>query len=368
MAADLRVLVLTPDFPPARGGIQTLVHRVVRFSQGLSVLVMTHDHPQAAEFDREQSCRVVRVPGPGGFRPAQTGLLNLRSLCEARRFRPHVILSAHIVMSPAAAALRRVLGVPVVQYVYAKEIGAKPALARFSLANADRIITISRYAAELATAAGGAPERMVMVTPGVDIPEPDGSRERAEQSTLLTIARLEDRYKGHDVLLRALPLIRARVPDVRWVVVGDGPLRPGLERMASGLRITDRVRFLGSATDADRDAWLRSAHVLAMPSRLPAGRFAGEGFGIVYLEANAHGLPVVAGNVAGALDAVEDGHTGLLVDPADHVAVAEAVSELLLDRPLALKLGEQGRERAQAFGWPKIARRVEQVLRETAAG
>jgi phosphatidylinositol alpha-1,6-mannosyltransferase len=128
------------------------------------------------------------------------------------------------------------------------------------------------------------------------------------------------------------------------------------------------VRFLGAVSDAERDHWLRSAHVFAMPSRLPAGGFAGEGFGIVYLEANAHLMPVVAGNVAGALDAVVDGETGVLVDPADHIAVARGASRLLGDPEWAAKLGRIGAERAQGFAWPVISRKVEDLLLEVAAG
>ncbi len=102
-----------------------------------------------------------------------------------------------------------------------------------------------------------------------------------------------------------------------------------------------------------------------MPSRLPAGG-AGEGFGIVYLEAGVHGLPVVAGNVGGALDAVVDGTTGLLVDPTRPRPVADAVSRLLLDREAAGRMGAAGSEHAHDFAWPAIAGRVEALLTETA--
>jgi glycosyltransferase involved in cell wall biosynthesis len=103
-----------------------------------------------------------------------------------------------------------------------------------------------------------------------------------------------------------------------------------------------------------------------MPSRLPPDG-GGEGFGIVYLEAGLHALPVVAGNVAGALDAVVDGETGLLVDPTDHVAVADAISSLILDPELAERLGRAGERRAREHSWPVIARRVEDLLLEVAA-
>jgi phosphatidylinositol alpha-1,6-mannosyltransferase len=178
----------------------------------------------------------------------------------------------------------------------------------------------------------------------------------------VTVARLQDRYKGHDVLMRSMPLIRERVPDVRWVIVGDGPLRGELQELASALGVSDAVTFTGPASDRERDGWIRRATLLAMPSRLPEGGLAGEGYGIVYLEAGTFGKPVVAANVAGALDAVVDGETGLLVDPTDPAAVAGAITTLLLDSDLAARLGRAGAARAATLSWPQIARRVQDLL------
>ena len=104
-----------------------------------------------------------------------------------------------------------------------------------------------------------------------------------------------------------------------------------------------------------------------MPSRLPASGRGGEGFGIAYLEASARGLPVVAGNVGGAPDAVADGETGILVDPTDHLALADAVSELLIDRGRAEALGRAGEARARSLAWPHVVRQVEDVLLELAS-
>jgi phosphatidylinositol alpha-1,6-mannosyltransferase len=365
--AELRVLALTPDYPPQLGGIQVLVHRIVNNAPSMRTRVVTLDAPGARDFDAEHGVEVRRVAPRRGNRPASIVTLNACGLAEARRFRPDVVLSAHIVTSPGAAAVSRALHVPMVQYFHAKEVGAKPGLARFAATQAHACIVVSRYTRELVAHLGGRAERLHRISPGVDLPATRPEVNGNGRPTILTIARLEDRYKGHDVVMRALPLIRARVPDVRWVIVGEGPLRRGLERLATAQGVADSVEFTGPLPDEDRDAWLERATVFTMPSRLPAGRFAGEGFGIVYLEANARGVPVVAGNVGGALDAVEHERTGLLVDPTDHLAVSDAIGGLLVDRERAAELGRFGEERAQAFAWPRVAERVEALLERVAA-
>jgi phosphatidylinositol alpha-1,6-mannosyltransferase len=229
------------------------------------------------------------------------------------------------------------------------------------------VIAVSAHSERLAVDAGADPARVHRVLNGVDLPV--GPRTQpAARPTIVTVARLEDSYKGHDVMIRALPLLRARIPDVEWLVVGDGKLRPGLERLAVEAGVGDAVRFLGELSDADRDAALQRARVFAMPSRLPPGGVGGEGFGIAYLEAAAHGLPVVAGDVGGALDAVVDGETGILVDPEDPAAVAEALTALLLDPDHARALGEAGARRAQDFAWPAVARRFEDIVLDLADG
>jgi phosphatidylinositol alpha-1,6-mannosyltransferase len=367
MAAEPRLLLLTPDFPPARGGIQLLSHRLATGIAGFDVEVVTLDAPGAAAFDASGSLRVRRVRTEERAGATRNVPLNAAALARAQRHRPEVVLSMHMVVSPAAAAVRRLLGARTVQYFYAKEIGARPSLARFAVKHADTVIAISAYSAALVRAVGASPEHLTLIPPGVDLPEQTAPLP-CERPTFLTIARLEDRYKGHDVLLRALPLIRAKVPDARWVVIGDGPLRSGLEDLADSLGVADAVQFLGAVSDEERNIWLRRAHALAMPSRLPAGGFAGEGFGIVYLEAGAYGKPVLAANVAGALDAVRDGETGLLVDPTDQLAVAEAMTRLLLDAELARRLGRAGAEWAQSFAWPRICERVAAVLRGEEGG
>lgn len=363
MAAEPTVLVVTPDYPPVPGGIQVLVHRLVGNLERWRPTVVTLDGAGAADFDRDGAVAVHRVPARPAARPAQIARLNAAALALAVRDRPRAVLSGHIVSAPAAAAIHRALGAPVVQYAYAQELRAKPRLARFALGRADRIVAISRYTADLVRAAGADERRIRIVAPGVDLPA-DARRAPRERPTILTVTRIGERYKGHDVMVRALALVRIAVPDVEWVVIGDGPLRPALEELVDAYGLARHVRFAGALDDAARDRWLSRAHCFAMPSRLPAGDFAGEGFGIVYLEAAAHGLPVVAGDAGGSLDAVVDGVTGLLVPAGDHLAVADALVALLTEPERAAAIGRAGAEHARRFSWSAMAAAVEQVLNE----
>jgi phosphatidyl-myo-inositol dimannoside synthase len=359
-----RLLILTPDFPPAPGGIQVVAHRLAVGIEAFATEVVAPDSPGAERFDAAGDLRVHRVRGGGWPRGGQNVLLNAAALRRAVGFRPDVTLSIHLVLSPAAAAIRRTLGARTVQYFHAEEIASKPALAAFAAREADASIAVSAYTASLvaATGAPGAPPRRVsVIANGTDIPA-DAAPQPADRPTILTIARIEERYKGHDVMVRALALTLASVPDAQWVVIGDGSLRPAIEQLARSYGVEGSISFLGAVSDEERNAWLRRADLLAMPSRLPAGEFAGEGFGIVYLEAGAYGKPVIAGNVGGALDAVIDGETGILVDPLDPLAVADAITRLLRDKQLAARLGSAGRARAQRFAWPHVVQRVEQLL------
>lgn len=360
MSADPRVLLLTPDYPPARGGIQYLLHGVVRHATRVRFRVVTlGDGPGAVEEDAGVRVRRVSQRGPRG---GAVALLNACALAEARSWRPDVVLSGHIVMAPAAHLIRA----PFVQYLYAMEMAHRSRLASFAVRHASASIVLGAHGRSLALAAGAVAERVHDIAPGIDLPPRPATTPRDRGPMIVNVARLEDRYKGFDVLVRALPLIRSRVPDATMTLVGDGHLRRSLEALARANGCDDALRCSGGVSDGERDALLSAASVFAMPSRLPAGS-GGEGFGIVYLEAGAHGTPVVAGNVGGAVDAVVDGQTGLLVAPEDHVEVAEAICGLLLDRERAARLGDGGRAWAERHAWPAIVRRVEDVLMGAAA-
>jgi phosphatidyl-myo-inositol dimannoside synthase len=359
-----RLLIATPDFPPERGGIQVMTHRIALDMPAFQTRVVALDCAGAREFDGRHELPVRRVRAAARPGPARHAALNVATLREAARFRPQLALGAHIVTSPAFAVMRRTLGTRTVQYYHAEEITARPGLAAFAAREADASIAVSRYTAGLIADAGATPARMRLIPPGVSLPD-ECEPLRSERPVVLTVARLQERYKGHEMMVRALALVRAKVPDVLWVVIGEGSLRPALEQLTRAYGVESSALFLGEVSDAERNLWLRRARLLAMPSRLPAGGLAGEGFGIAYMEAASYGKPVVAGAVGGALDSVADGESGVLVDPTDQFAIAEAIATLLLEPELARRMGEAGARRAREFAWPKIAARVEAFLLET---
>jgi len=360
------VLVLTPDFPPAAGGIQLLLERILHYSDTLTPSVLTLAVPARNAVERypDDHYQVSRLGLMWLGRAGRIGALNAGGLVHAVRFRPHVVLSGHLVTAPAAIALKKLFRLPFVQYLYGIEIEHRPWLARMAASHADRLIALSSYTAGLLESVGGSTERVLFIPPGVDPPPTRPLLPQRAEPVILTSARINEAYKGHDCMVRALRLVLNNVPSARWVVIGDGPLRSGYENLARTLGVDQSISWLGAVSDADRDAWFARAAVFAMPSRLTAGG-GGEGYGIAYLEAAAHALPGVSGNVGGAREAVVHEKTGLLVDPTDHGAVASALTRLLQDTHLARRLGEAGRLRAAHMSWRAAAEQVQQILAET---
>jgi len=182
--------------------------------------------------------------------------------------------------------------------------------------------------------------------------------------TLISVCRLV-RHKGIDMSLRALPYIRREVPGCRYMIVGDGPDRPRLETLSRTLGVVDAVDFRGHVDERTKALVYAVGDVFVMPSR-EGLRGEVEGFGISFLEANAHRIPVVAGRTGGIPDAVSDGVNGILVDPLDPGAVANATIELLTNPALCGRLAEGGRRRIiEQFNWPAIVEQIERRMKES---
>ncbi len=262
-----------------------------------------------------------------------------------------------LIMHPYAAASAYRAGVPCYWvWVHGIEVwGEWSTWLKTGLQQARRVVAVSNYTHDIVKTR--LPVQTVEIIPNVvditrftpaeppRIPEPP--------YRLLTVGRLAaaERYKGHDRVIRNLGAIIRRVTfPVEYWIVGDGDDRSRLENLAQECGVADKVRFWGRVPDDQLVALYQACDVFVMPSvveRRPDGSWAGEGFGIVYLEASACGKPVVAGNAGGAVDAVEDGVTGYCIDPTSDEALVCAVSRLLSDPELARRMGMAGRQRVE---------------------
>jgi phosphatidylinositol alpha-1,6-mannosyltransferase len=230
----------------------------------------------------------------------------------------------------------------------------------------DRIVTVSRLTGVRMRAAYGISEAVFRrLAPAVEDEGPGGTG-GAGGATVLTVARLgpDMEAKGVKTLVEAMPALVRLVPEARLRIVGDGPRRAELAELARQLGVGDRVELAGRVSDEELERAYASAAVFALPSRQ-------EGFGIVYLEAWRHSLPVVAGDADAGAEVVEPGVTGLLVPPGDARALAEALADLLRDPERRRRMGEAGRAAvAQRWTHRRFRDQLEAVLRdetETAA-
>ncbi len=381
-----RILIVTPDFSPTIGGIQTTLYNLCQHCRHSDIRVVAPDTPGVGEFDAKQTFPIDRAKHllpRGRIGKFLLPSLSLSALRAAFGQRPDVVLCGHILTAPIGWALKRLLGAPYVVYTYALEVMDKRyrrAMSYF-LRDADHVIVISDFVRDfLIDDLGLSARQLTKIVPGVDIARFDhtahGKSIRStfglqDAKVLLTVGRLATKaaHKGQDTVIRALPVIREHVPNVKYLIVGDGDRRAVLEQMAEDAGVKNEVIFAGRQSDDILPEIYAASDILTMPCRVirQGADVLCEGFGIAFLEANAMGKPVIGGRSGGVPDAVSHGQSGLLVDPPDEVQVAEAVIALLKDPSLAARLGQQGRERIfTSFTWAKMAAQIEKLLVDVA--
>ena len=369
-----RTLIVTNDFPPRQGGIQSFVHQLAVRQPAGSIAVYASDYPGAAEFDAAQPFPVRRhptgllVPTPDARRRVVDALRDFD--CTGVWFGAAAPLGLLAPALRAAGATRALAMTHGHEAGWAMLPGARQALRRIG-AHCDVVTYLGEYFRRRLAGPLGPHPRLVPLPPGVDVetfdPGVDGGpvRERyrlADRPVIVCVSRLV-RRKGQDTLIRALPLVRAAVPDATLLLVGAGPYRADLEALAARTGVDGAVVFTGGVPHADLPAHYAAGDVFAMPCRTRRGGLDVEGFGIVYLEASATGLPVLAGNSGGAPDAVRDGETGYVVDGRDVHDVAERLITLLRDEPLRARLGAAGRAWVeQEWRWDVLAARLQSLL------
>ncbi|WP_338898728.1 glycosyltransferase family 4 protein [Streptomyces sp. TG1A-60] len=378
-----KTLIVTNDFPPRPGGIQAFLHNMALRLDPERVVVHASTWKRSREgveataaFDAEQPFTVVRdrttmlLPTPGVTR--RTVSLLREHGCTS------VWFGAAAPLGLMAPALRKAGAERLVATTHGHEAGwaqlpaARQLLRRIG-ESTDTITYLGEYTRSRIAAAltPGAAGRMVQLPPGVDEttfhPGSGGAEVRArlgltERPVVVCVSRLVPR-KGQDTLIEAMPGILAKEPDAVLLIVGGGPYEKELRRLAHGAGVAGSVRFTGAVPWSDLPAHYGAGDVFAMPCRTRRGGLDVEGLGIVYLEASATGLPVVAGDSGGAPDAVLDGETGWVVPGGSPAETAERVVTLLGDPELRARMGRRGREWVEEkWRWDLLAERLRTLL------
>jgi phosphatidylinositol alpha-1,6-mannosyltransferase len=371
-----KVLIVTNDFPPRAGGIQSFVHALaVRLPEG-SVTVYAPAWEGAAGFDAAQPFPVERhptslmLPVPSVARRAAR--LLERHGCDT------VLFGAAAPLGLLAPSLRRAGARRQVAITHGHEAGwavlpgARSLLRRIG-DSVDTVTYLGEYTrVRLARALSpAAAARMIRLAPGVDSdafrPGAGGAavRERLElvgRPVVVCVSRLVPR-KGQDTLIRAWPQVRAAVPDAALLLVGGGPYAGRLQRLAGRLGVTGSVIFTGPVPWPELPSYYDAGDVFAMPCRTRRHGLDVEGLGIVYLEASATGLPVIGGDSGNAPDAIRGGETGYVVAGRSPADVADRLVYLLTDPVGARAMGEKGLAWVdQEWRWDLVARRLQEIL------
>jgi phosphatidylinositol alpha-1,6-mannosyltransferase len=375
-----RVLLVTNDFPPRRGGIQSYLREfVVRLvdTGSHSVLVYAPQWKGADAFDAEAAgYQVVRHPGTlmlpePGVDAAMRRLIGDHGIDT-------VWFGAAAPLALLAARARRAGATRVLASTHGHEVGwsmlpvARSVLRRIG-DDTDVVTFVSRYTRSRFATAFGPAASLEYLPSGVDTdrfrPDPAGRDELrrryrlGERPTVVCLSRLVPR-KGQDILIKALPSIRKRVDGAALVIVGAGPYLDKLRKLAQDGGVADHVTFTGGVPFDELPAHYALADVFAMPCRTRGAGMDVEGLGIVFLEASATGVPVIAGESGGAPEAVQHNKTGLVVDGKSVDQVGDAVTELLADRDRAAAMGAAGRQWVTSqWRWDNLAARLADLLR-----
>jgi phosphatidylinositol alpha-1,6-mannosyltransferase len=370
-----RTLIVTNDFPPRQGGIQSFIHELALRLPADQLTVYAPKWDGDAEFDARQPFEVVRHPtslmihSPGVTRRAV-------EIARARNAEA-VIFGAAAPLGLITPALRRDTGITrAIAITHGHEAGwAALPVARQLLRRIGTHVDVVTYLGEYFRARLSGvipPEKLTRLSPAVDPatfrPDPvAGAAIRARHGltgrpVVVCVSRLVPR-KGQDLLIRAWPLVRAQVPDAALLLVGGGGYHAALLRLADRTGVADQVILTGPVPFAELPAHYAAGDVFAMPCRTRRGGLDVEGLGIVYLEASATGLPAISGDSGGAPDAILEGETGYVVPGRDAGRLAERITGLLQDTGAARAMGDKGRAWIEReWTWDRAADRLRALI------
>ena len=393
-----RCLVVANTFPPVHGGSAIVYDSLARFGGGrVSILAPQQDYrngwpiPGWREFDRRAPFKVHRIRLlRNSFLPEDAGVLQrIKGLAADLAIRVSVLRRIRRIVRAEdiavlcigelvaggwlARACRRLFGLKTLIYIHGEEISTRSRYdqsgqrRRRALSAANGIVAVSRFTLDTLTRDFDVPPgKIELVSNGVDltrfVPQPRSAQLAARyglerRRVLLTVSRLYAR-KGIDRVIESLPAVLRRVPDLVYLIVGEGTYRPELERLVLAHGLDRNVVFAGAVFDRELTEHYALGEAFIMANReMPDGET--EGFGLVFLEANACGLPVIAGRAGGSVDAVTDQVNGLVVDGEDVAAIAAAIVRMFEDDGLRNRLRAGGQTVANRSGWE---RRVVQLL------
>lgn len=377
----MRILILTQGFPPEFGGVQTYCHELASSwtLAGSEVLVVAPWREGCDSFDASVPYRVIRLRTPDAWLPLRA-LFSLPSI--VREFQPDVLFHAqwqtllashwlsrkrpfHVACANHARELFLSL-IPGLDYRSSVDAAIKTSL----FSKVDAFFPVSQYTSGLVRRYGVPADRIHFVPNGTNpdyFKKTNADAFRAEKQLegrriVLTVSRLVSR-KGIDMVIRSMVAVRERHPDALYVVIGQGPHQPVLEALVESLGLQGHVRFMGGIPYRELPLMYSSSELFVMTpySRIPDV----EGFGLVYLEANACGVPVIGSRSGGIPDAIEHGVSGFLIEEADQLALTERILELLGNETLRRTMGDVALKRVNAqFQWHQVADRILRRLKD----
>jgi len=372
------ILLVTNDFGPRAGGIETFVIGLLERMPSGEVVRYTSSQEGSADFDqrwkREFGVEVIRDRS-SILLPTPRVIKNLRNILRARSI-TKVWFGAAAPLGLSARWLRKAGATHIVALTHGHEVWwSKVWPFSWAMSEIARSIDVATYLGEFTKEAIAQRfndrNKLLKIAPGIDTEHfkpSDPSKLRRElgiddRPTIISVGRLVHR-KGQDRLVEAMSRIVKELPNALLVFVGEGPHRKVLDRLVKKYELQEHVRFIGRIHYADLPRYIALGDVFAMPSRSRLLGLEVEGLGIVYLEASACGLPVVGGSSGGAPDAVKDGITGFVVDGNNIDEIAERTTKLLRDHQLRKAMGQAGREWAVAeWRWQRWSSEFNEPLK-----
>ena len=355
-----KILLVTNDFGPRTGGIETFVIGLLERITGHHVIVFTSSQGETSAYDQDWldkfGVQVLRDKSKI-LLPSRRVTRNVKKIVTESDI-DVVIFGAAAPLAFMSKSLRKIGVKKIIALTHGHEVWwAKVFPFNFAIkrigASVDHLTYLGEFTRKAIskTLSEKSRNKLVKIAPGIDtahfIPRADGFEKRVElglqdKKIIISVGRLVHR-KGQDKLIEAMPTILRKIPNAHLLIVGEGPYKNHLDKLVKKFSLEESVTFVGRILYDKLPTYLSAADLFAMPSR---SRFFGlevEGLGIVYLEASACGIPVVAGNSGGAPDAVMEGVTGFCVDGTDVDQVASAVIEVCSNAERASHMGAAGR-------------------------